>query len=917
MVLPEAVSKDSAKVEGGPDAANVDGLAKLARFVSIEEAQKSATMAGQAAAEQALGAYSWSVSGLRNSSGAALDAYSWSVEVATNATAAVIAGVGSLQYPALLPPWFNRIVDRGAAQEVEAVEAASSKKEADDALQAAASKTEDLFVLGLGFAWLLESIGPLSLAGIVTYLADLWAIPEPLALFFGCEAAFYLLCSALAIQSNSNPALGEARPWVSVDQKRRREIWRRMMRDPSQSSRDWIEGWMFRKADVVESSPAELIVQWAARRAGLQAEKPIKPPASAPGERVLVEPYGVPWEELFIGDVYQWLCRTLYFKESRLDLTPAEDVELRELVDELEQACGARLRRQLKRSKDSKGEDGEQLSIKELSTAEFPTNQNIGSMVGAMDPLRWRHRPLSFYAISDWVNVAYITPKLVGERGFKRGAAGKLTYWHRPGNRTQSAVQPDALVFIHGIGFGVFPYVQKVEQMASPDVDIVMIELPANSQRLFPQITPTAGEFGEQVIALMDRLGLKRCVVAGHSLGSAYATYFARYDANTGSRRVGGVVLIDPIATNLHHARTSREVIFTRLDSAQASFEDYFFKKELWNSIFLQRKFEWYEASYWLEECVPQTPTLIAVGTEDTIVTPRAISQAFGSWQARLRGVRVLAMEGLGHGGWLLDDEVGDQLVASVHALRSEAASVGLAEAVEAAIVASEKAAEATSKAAAEVTSKASAGLAAATEPLTDLLAPFVQAYYDARSDAEQARSSFEKEFARATAEANRSFQTFESDVVKFSGQSEEAMEEFKVQQRLEEVRRAFQKDFTRAAYEVVAVAERSLSEQLLALESGEVARVAKEAEAETKRQKQNLESNLATAASRALASFPESLNIFERELTGALEAAAAATAEAERARVALINEASSAIKGFRDTLVQQQEEPKVEGRVK
>lgn len=89
--------------------------------------------------------------------------------------------------------------------------------------------------------------------------------------------------------------------------------------------------------------------------------------------------------------------------------------------------------------------------------------------------------------------------------------------------------------------------------------------------------------------------GLGSAIVIGHSLGSAYATYIAHRDVRAARGRVAGVVLIDPIAVNLHHSRTTREVIYTRLDSAQASFEDFLFKKELFTSILITRHLPWHE----------------------------------------------------------------------------------------------------------------------------------------------------------------------------------------------------------------------------------------------------------------------------------------------------------------------------------
>ena len=129
---------------------------------------------------------------------------------------------------------------------------------------------------------------------------------------------------------------------------------------------------------------------------------------------------------------------------------------------------------------------------------------------------------------------------------------------------------------------------------------------------------------------------------------------------------------IDPIACNIHHARTTREFVYTRVATPQRSFEDFLFKKELWTSTLIARHLPWDRAAVWLDDCAPQTPTLIAVGSTDAIVPPDRIAATFGSWRARLRGVRVLNMKGISHGEWLTNQTAADQLTASVLALRQE-----------------------------------------------------------------------------------------------------------------------------------------------------------------------------------------------------------------------------------------------------
>ena len=246
-----------------------------------------------------------------------------------------------------------------------------------------------------------------------------------------------------------------------------------------------------------------------------------------------------------------------------------------------------------------------------------------------------------------------------------------------------SAAKPEAVVFIHGVGFGPAPYAPFMESVAGPETPVIAIELEAASQRLFPHQPPDADRFAELMDAVLDSHNISRAVIMGHSLGSAYATMTATRDGAFGTKkkRISGVVLIDPIACNLHHAKTTREFVYTPIETMKDSFEDFLFKKELWTSIVIARKLSWHEGSMWPDDCVPSVPTLVAVGTSDSIVPSSSVRQSFGSWQARLRGARVITMEGCGHGEWLFDQGHGERLVAAAKDLRHESARIGAASA--------------------------------------------------------------------------------------------------------------------------------------------------------------------------------------------------------------------------------------------
>ena len=199
----------------------------------------------------------------------------------------------------------------------------------------------------------------------------------------------------------------------------------------------------------------------------------------------------------------------------------------------------------------------------------------------AVEPVRWRHRPLLFYALSQGVGRA-ASAYMMRARGYARRREGELTYWYRAAAPLPDGARaPEPLVFIHGVGFGPAPYLAMVDRFAGGGAAVLLVELTAASQCILPRMPPTPTRFAELLDAALERLRLPRAVLVGHSLGSAYASYATQFDAQrseadglAGRRRYGGVVYIDPIACNVHHARTTREFVYTRVETPQRSFED-------------------------------------------------------------------------------------------------------------------------------------------------------------------------------------------------------------------------------------------------------------------------------------------------------------------------------------------------------
>ena len=134
----------------------------------------------------------------------------------------------------------------------------------------------------------------------------------------------------------------------------------------------------------------------------------------------------------------------------------------------------------------------------------------------------------------------------------ERSPAKTLTYWHRP--HTSKNRLP--LLFIHGIGIGLYPYVNFLNQINESrkhdkdgDIGIIAVEIMPVSFR----ITGAALEKDEmcnEILQIVQRHGWDKFILASHSYGSVVCSHLMHSPKT--SKLVGPVVLIDPVSILLH-----------------------------------------------------------------------------------------------------------------------------------------------------------------------------------------------------------------------------------------------------------------------------------------------------------------------------------------------------------------------------
>ncbi len=100
-----------------------------------------------------------------------------------------------------------------------------------------------------------------------------------------------------------------------------------------------------------------------------------------------------------------------------------------------------------------------------------------------------------------------------------------------------------AVVLLHGIGSGAGSWLHAALRLAAR-TRVIAWDAPGygNSARLQPA-SPGAEDYAARLHQMLDALGIERCVLAGHSLGTLMATAYAH---DLGKKRVARLVLLSP-----------------------------------------------------------------------------------------------------------------------------------------------------------------------------------------------------------------------------------------------------------------------------------------------------------------------------------------------------------------------------------
>ncbi|KAF5680537.1 hypothetical protein FDENT_8359 [Fusarium denticulatum] len=200
--------------------------------------------------------------------------------------------------------------------------------------------------------------------------------------------------------------------------------------------------------------------------------------------------------------------------------------------------------------------------------------------------------------------------------------AKRLTYWHRP--HTSRTRLP--ILFIHGIGVGLYPYVNFLAELnatgsADGDVGIIAVETLSVSSRITgPAMLKE--DMCEEIHRILSSHGWENCVLVSHSYGSVVAAQLLRDPKISAS--IGPVMFIDPVSFLLHLPDVAYNFICRRPSETKEHLLSYFGSKDMGIAHTLFRRFFWADNLLWKED-LQNRPTAVILANRDSIIDAKSI----------------------------------------------------------------------------------------------------------------------------------------------------------------------------------------------------------------------------------------------------------------------------------------------------
>ncbi|KXT03339.1 hypothetical protein AC578_3945 [Pseudocercospora eumusae] len=223
-----------------------------------------------------------------------------------------------------------------------------------------------------------------------------------------------------------------------------------------------------------------------------------------------------------------------------------------------------------------------------------------------------------------------------------------LSYWYRPHTAKNSL----PVLFIHGIGIGLYPYVDFLRDLLQHvddgqdshqdqgQIGILALEIMPVSFRLTHSAL-SKQEMCNEIKKVLQYHGWDRCVLVGHSYGTIIATHMLHTEDL--QPKIAAVLLIDPVCFLLHHPDVAYNFTVRKPTHANEWQLWYFASQDPGVAHTLARRFFWSENVLWLDDLSPLMRkygmrVTVSLAGRDLIVKTDAVGRYLAAAKPRKDG---------------------------------------------------------------------------------------------------------------------------------------------------------------------------------------------------------------------------------------------------------------------------------------
>ncbi|KAI9209627.1 uncharacterized protein BJ171DRAFT_608846 [Polychytrium aggregatum] len=302
---------------------------------------------------------------------------------------------------------------------------------------------------------------------------------------------------------------------------------------------------------------------------------------------------------------------------------------------------------------------------------EQPSNPAIGTVKLNFNEIEAFSKPLLVYAcVFVLESLAFMFFRYCGFVRFIKNETASpqpesaepcVPYWLYAPQNPQQGLSP--IVFIHGIGGGLFCYTQLIYKIMSSNFErpMFLVELPFVSMRLVDR-APTMLHAVSEIEEMLTAHGFKSANFVGHSLGTQYCSWIVKH-----SKMVDTVVLIDPICFKCFHPSLAFNFIYrvpgkNTEQKANEFLMHWLASRELYTSHYISRNFHWFDTVLFPDDLPKGESTHVILSGKDNLIDAKSVHKYLTS-----HDVNTTTFWDLDHAEFALRPSVQDSIAAIVN----------------------------------------------------------------------------------------------------------------------------------------------------------------------------------------------------------------------------------------------------------